>query len=819
MEEKVQNVLKLIEEDGDTFAKRAEMYYERRPGIINFVEESYRAYRALAERYDHMSTDLQSANTTLATVCPERVQLAMDIEEEDGSKFPSRKKLQAKPKAENSDKTVCKSGLSKSEAVQEIDKLQKEIMALQTVKEFVKSSYESGLQKYWEIEARVIELQERVLGLEEEFDMGKGNEDGEARALMAEEVLKLCEETLAQLEEKQERSTEEAKEEYKRVEDAREKLNSLKNKFLSDKPNGGGEKPLELKNESGYLEQEKRVSDKLREKIAGHFDVGSKESLNVTDLTEKIDELVSKVINLETSVSSQPALIDRLRTETDELQAQIRILEDEKATLVDGNDSLTTKLREMEEKCENLEDLNLNLENQNNHLQAHFTEARCSIDHLSEYMESSLEEESNVGIGSPEELEKREDFIISMGSKAPAGEDKIEQFCNSDAFSEKREDPNSLEKVEKQGTFQTEEIVVVVNNEPWEVEKKKEDEMNWREMLLDGVEDKETILLTEYITILRNYKDLRKKLSDVERKNRDRIFETMVQLRELRSLIGKRDKEIQFLRQKLRENKDLNADDGVFEVPQVNEEDEHVKLILVGEPRIISPLEEKLRMNIDALLDENLDFWLRFSTSFHQIQKFKSGFLELESEIEKIKEKKEKRNQGGIGKTAMQLELKTIYMHLVEIKTEARLWIEKSGVLKDELQRRFASLCEIEEEIAKALNAGAEEEEMRFTSHEAAMFQGEVSNMKLENNKVRDELEVGLDCVNKLRQEIEKTIGKLNVEYGLFGSKSCDESQFGRVRVPLRSFIFGAKLKKKKSIFSFMHRRKRSLDLRPGMPM
>lgn len=119
----------------------------------------------------------------------------------------------------------------------------------------------------------------------------------------------------------------------------------------------------------------------------------------------------------------------------------------------------------------------------------------------------------------------------------------------------------------------------------------------------------------------------------------------------------------------------------------------------------------------------------------------------------------------------------------------------------------------------KALNAGAEEEEMKFTSNEAAMFQGEVSNMKLENNKVRDELEAGLDSVSKLKQEIEKTIGKLNGEFGLFVSKSCDESQFGRVRIPLSSFLFGAKLKKKSSIFSFMHRRKRSHDLRSGMPM
>ncbi|GMP32623.1 hypothetical protein CsSME_00006301 [Camellia sinensis var. sinensis] len=62
------------------------------------------------------------------------------------------KKLQAKKTVEasktNKSKIRPKSGLSESEVVEEIDKVQKEILALQTVKEFVKSSYESELTKY-----------------------------------------------------------------------------------------------------------------------------------------------------------------------------------------------------------------------------------------------------------------------------------------------------------------------------------------------------------------------------------------------------------------------------------------------------------------------------------------------------------------------------------------------------------------------------------------------------------------------------------------------------------------------------------------------
>lgn len=51
-------MLKLIEEDGDSFAKKAEMYYQRRPELISHVNEFYRRYRALAQRYDYATTDL-----------------------------------------------------------------------------------------------------------------------------------------------------------------------------------------------------------------------------------------------------------------------------------------------------------------------------------------------------------------------------------------------------------------------------------------------------------------------------------------------------------------------------------------------------------------------------------------------------------------------------------------------------------------------------------------------------------------------------------------------------------------------------------------
>ncbi|KAL8215145.1 hypothetical protein R6Q57_004594 [Mikania cordata] len=59
MDQSVKRMLKLIEEEGDSFAKKAEMYYQKRPELISHVEEFYRMYRSLAERYDNVTGELR----------------------------------------------------------------------------------------------------------------------------------------------------------------------------------------------------------------------------------------------------------------------------------------------------------------------------------------------------------------------------------------------------------------------------------------------------------------------------------------------------------------------------------------------------------------------------------------------------------------------------------------------------------------------------------------------------------------------------------------------------------------------------------------
>ncbi|PIN07611.1 hypothetical protein CDL12_19828 [Handroanthus impetiginosus] len=77
MDGKVKMMIKLIEEDADSFARKAEMYYKKRPELMKLVEEFYRAYRALAERYNHATGELRHARRTIAKAFPDEVPLEL----------------------------------------------------------------------------------------------------------------------------------------------------------------------------------------------------------------------------------------------------------------------------------------------------------------------------------------------------------------------------------------------------------------------------------------------------------------------------------------------------------------------------------------------------------------------------------------------------------------------------------------------------------------------------------------------------------------------------------------------------------------------
>ncbi|KAK8367307.1 hypothetical protein V6Z11_A02G172300 [Gossypium hirsutum] len=866
MEEKVTSVLKLIEEDGDSFAKRAEMYYKKRPELIHFVEESYRAYRALAERYDHISTELQNANNTIASVFPDRVQFAMDDEDEYDSlsflnkatenskgsipmvpKLPVKelkslitsatKDMQRKKSMKAITNAVAKSGLTKTEGIEEIDRLCKRILAMQTEKEFAKSSYESGLAKYWEIDNEIKQMQEKICSLEDEFGVGRVIEDDEARNVMAATALKSCEETLVQLQEKQERSVVEAGVEQKRIKDAREKLVALKNKFRSEKPSAREDKACDSTKKREDMES---LMETLKEK----FEVGIGESLSVPDMEDKIDELVNKVINLETAVSSQSALIERLSAETDELQAQIRALEVDKCTLIDGRNYLMNKVKEMEEKLHRIQDLNWTVEDRNNDLRTHFIEAHCNINHLSgrlcnvkpdeiesskvnagkeiEVADASADVKSELG---SEEKESRNLYasdgcgirsakteMVAVGSVQK--EDSL-AFTNEGGVSrgitenkvdsKKSEDRITESKVDSRASSMLVDTHSVAKSKGHK--RVPEGEPDWKQLFMKGMENREKNLLMENSTMLSNHKDTKQHLVEVETNNQNSLFEITLQLKELKSSNATKDEEIQSLRRELslcRTGPNDNNNTDQYAGPRPN-----IGVMLSDQPQPISEIEENFRINIDELLNENLEFWYRFSTVFQELPKFNTGVKDLQAEISKLDER-QKQDGNSTGKSLLISDVRPLYKHLGEVQTELNSWVERSLLLKDELKSRFSSLCDIEEEITQALKASAADDEIRFTSYQAAKFQGEILNMKQENNKVGKELEAGLDNARTLQLEIERTLEILIDDWELSRSKANRSGQLphsdSRSRIPLRSFIFGVKPKKQKtSIFSCVH--------------
>ena len=74
--------------------------------------------------------------------------------------------------------------------LQEVDNLQKQILALQTMKQFVKKSYHNSEAKYWETDEQIKQLQDRVSILQDDFGEGVAIEDDEGHHLMAEATLK-----------------------------------------------------------------------------------------------------------------------------------------------------------------------------------------------------------------------------------------------------------------------------------------------------------------------------------------------------------------------------------------------------------------------------------------------------------------------------------------------------------------------------------------------------------------------------------------------------------------------------------------------------
>ncbi|KAG6591698.1 Protein NETWORKED 2A, partial [Cucurbita argyrosperma subsp. argyrosperma] len=891
MEEKVDNMMRIIEGDGDSFAERAEMYYKKRPELVEHVEDSFRSYRALAEKYDHLSKEFQGANRTIASIYPERVHYTIDDDDCEANFFPREsvstesphqfsneldggspklgipevpklpKKCFRSPSMIKNSKlkrnastprsraaSTPKSGLNKTEALKEIDILQKEILARQTEMEFVKSLYERECEKYWDIEESITNMQKRVSNLQDEFGIGTIIDNDEARTLMTTTALKSCRETLAKLQEEQEKTVKETRLKNSKIKEVCARFESLKCKLLPSPTDHYESSDL---HEDSSIESESKISDKLvactaenkhdiellDQKIREQLEMDSNSSFTISELAEKIDELVNKIVTIEAAVSSQTSLVSRLKSETDMLEAKVQQLEEDKEILVEGSENMKKKIKELEDELARVKNLNQNAEIQNNSLQTHFTEASCNLDHLSDKLQTMKMDDAETC-----------DFLQDVMMVDP----DVETTTSSKNLGlERREVETSKLGDEEQKQSIPEERPRLLDLEENGLQEEEKQRPTLRQLFLKGLEDRENILLEEYTSVLRDYKDVRNKLSEVEQKNRDSILELAKQVKELKNTISSKDDVIKSLVNNAETDDDTNTmdtnqeqpQDGIHEAPsylhsesstpytdQVSTPDSYIcssneptegsnrslknarslpkkedvnkKATGVDKSITMSPIEERIRSDIDEQLEMNLEFWLRFSTTVHQIQKFQTSIQDLQSELQKLRENKQEGSvkHQHIHQHTTESDARPIYTQLREIQTELSLWLEHSAVLKDEVSSRFSSLSNIQNEIAIITDEGSAEEKTELSDYQSAKFQGEVLNMKQENRKIADELQAGQVRVKALQAHVEEALERLDQEFDISAGKSIHSQSKSliRTRIPLQCFLFGIKLKKQK---------------------
>ncbi|KAJ3682782.1 hypothetical protein LUZ60_013009 [Juncus effusus] len=1027
MDDRVKSILKLLGEEADSFAKRAEMYYKRRPEVISNVEEAYRAYRALAERYDHVSGELHKANHTIATAFPEQVQYAMleEDDEDDSEHVPKaitpidptkirkstveglmKKRKKDKEKGRRKTKSDS-SAIPKGKVRDEINRLQKAILVLQTEKEFIKSSYESGIAKYWEIEKQMAEMQEEVIMLQEESgESGAVFDDDDARAVMTATAIKSCEEAIAKLEESCKESEEMMRVESERIRIAIERLRSIKGEGEGGVEESQSESQLlrddeVLKDEAEVKQMQNEHLEVIMEKVKHHFELNPETS--VEEIAGKIDEIVGKVIDLETTVSSQTAQIGRLSEENGELERNLEELERERSGLVSNSEELSRRLREVEEELVRVRESEKEVREEGRVFGLGFRDVVRSLSGVRERFESGsdVRESELVGAGdvslrkegemraerdeveeerdenselgltsepaekvtdvreSVEELSIEGNYKDLINSQSIGHNDEAEASGEKDSSEENNQNSqvisvvSSVEEKEKDGEIdvkidekESEEKFSVISqhgsdeqdseaalneikeiNEEKEVreiesikeiseegkeereiesvkeiseekeereiesikkineEEKEEREtesikeineeeekearpiasssknkqklsilseimetdspklhktnkktlkrgislqqgekeyaslterlpnfrgeeretmLSWQELLLDGLEGRDSILLAEYTSILRNYKETKRRLDELETRNQDQFSETSRVVRELRKDNALKDEEIRILKQLLSSLK--TNSEGKNVISEIKEEEEEDL-----EREKAARVEEKLKGDIDSILDENFKFMLRFSASLNRIQDFESRFKDVQSEMKSPIEESETHSPVSEIQVSEITDSEipkpeSFERKLRILKTEIEVWVEQITMLKQELKSRVSTLNITQDEISQAVRASSAKDGSRLS-----VYQGEVLSMQQETDKAEGELNAGLDLASGIRLKIESDLGRIREGFELPKMESGEtrwtsfKQHPSKNRVPLRNFLFGPKPKKKSKFFMLLN--------------
>ncbi|KAK9726193.1 hypothetical protein RND81_05G197100 [Saponaria officinalis] len=171
LNEKTKKMLKLVEDDADSFAQRAEMYYKKRPELISMVEDFYRAHRSLAERYDQLKSDRS------LRVRSSLRHSASHPEDEHENLYDSVNSLKSVDSftdvAHSSDESV-ESEVFDPELEGEKEKLREELNRLRQQNEIQRNQIESGKREKEELFSRLADNINELKKLRQECEAIKG---------------------------------------------------------------------------------------------------------------------------------------------------------------------------------------------------------------------------------------------------------------------------------------------------------------------------------------------------------------------------------------------------------------------------------------------------------------------------------------------------------------------------------------------------------------------------------------------------------------------------------------------------------------------
>ncbi|XP_062193649.1 protein NETWORKED 4B-like [Phragmites australis] len=449
MDKQVKEMLRLIEDEGDSFAKKAEMYFQRRPLLVTHVENFYRMYRALAERYDNVTgelrknipSSLQSQGSGISEADSETHSTSSSPEPNTEQKTPkqkrktraagfdvflgsggssdiSKKGSDGSSSSSDSDSEVDEereedgNGISYAlneriieleeelqEARQQLEALEEKNMRCQCEK--LEESFKRVSSEKEDLVAVVLANKNEIEGLK--GDMTSAAKHYEAQLLHHDHEIEKCKQELEQVSEKyfHEKSTLEAE---------IRKLQEVVMNFEGDLAKVSGEK-LQLESQLKELEQASRSLDdssaemmKLQEitkDLQARLENGSNEKTVLEERAMEFEQVHRQLEDSWAEARKLQATIDSLKDDLDRALQEKLMLQDRAKDLEQATSDLNASVAHNQEKFSmeksSLSSEILKLSEANASLEGKLTSTESQLEQLhAEKAETSLESEKQI---------------------------------------------------------------------------------------------------------------------------------------------------------------------------------------------------------------------------------------------------------------------------------------------------------------------------------------------------------------------------------------------------------------------------------------